>query len=766
VLYFSTPFKGIGHMIVRKTALCSALLTVACMQLSAEDSASPIGNSKEIRPSTYHAVVDHPNAGPAGFGSGTSNGILYHGGQLMLGLVNVYYIWYGNWSVDPNALPILQNLASSIGGSPYFTINTTYTNGSGTPVANMVAFAGSTNDNYSQGTTLSDAGVFAVASKAITSGSLPLDTNGVYFVLTSPDVKESSGFVTQYCGWHDFGTVNGSPIKFAFVGDAATQGIAACAEQTAQSPNGDVGADAMASVLSHELEEAVTDPLLNAWFDSRGNENADKCAWTFGVTYTMPNGSLANMKLGGRDYLIQRNWVNASGGYCALALPPSISSVSPNSGAQGRTVPISISGSNLTNGAITVSGTGVTASVSSTSASQIAASLTIAAGASAGARNLTVNTVGGTSGASTFTISAPPNNPTLTAIGPASGVQGTSVPVTLTGTNFASPATINIAGTGVSATNVTVVSATSITASFAITSAAAIGAHNVSVTTTNGTTATLPFSVTLAAPTLSSVGPTSGGQGSSVNVTLTGTNFASPASLNIAGTGVTASNVTVSSATSITATLVIASGATLGAHNISVTTSGGTSSSVPFNVTLPPPPTLSSIGPSSGAQGASVNVTLTGTNFIGSASLNISGAGVGASNVAIVSATSITATLTIAATASAGAYSVSVTTPGGTSATQSFTVTAVSNAPTLTSMTPTSGHPGTVVNVTLFGTNFTSATGVRLSGAGAAQGNVVYVSPTQINVTFTLSATAALGGHNVYVTNSAGNSNILVFTVN
>jgi len=23
------------------------------------------------------------------------------------------------------------------------------------------------------------------------------------------------------------------------------------------------------------------------------------------------------MKLGGRDYLIQRNWVNASGGYCA-----------------------------------------------------------------------------------------------------------------------------------------------------------------------------------------------------------------------------------------------------------------------------------------------------------------------------------------------------------------------------------------------------------------------------------------------------------------
>ena len=661
-------------MFVVKNAMPVALLAVACLQLSAGDTVNDPGNSRETRPSTYHVVVDHPYAGTGG--AGTNNGILYHNGPLMLGLVNVYYIWYGNWSVDPNALPILQNLASNIGGSSYFTINTTYTNGSGTPVANMVAFAGSTTDNYSQGTTLSDAGVFAVASKAITSGKLPLDTNGVYFVLTSPDVKESSGFTTQYCGWHSYGTVNGSPIKFAFIGDAATQNIGACAEQTAHSPNGDVGADAMASVISHELEESVTDPLLNAWYDSQGYENADKCAWTFGVTYTTSNGSIANMNLGGRDYLIQRNWVNAAGGYCALALLPSITSVSPNSGTPGTTVPVSISGSNLTNGTVTVSGTGITATVLSTSANQITASLVIASGASTGARSLNVTTVGGTSNAGTFTVSAPANAPTLTVIGPASGVQGTTVPVTLTGTNFVSAATINIAGTGVSATNVTVVSATSITASFVIGPSATTGAHNVSVTTAKGTTATLPFNVTLA------------------------------------------------------------------------------------------PPTLSSIGPSSGAQGSSVNVTLTGTNFIGSASLNVSGTGVTASNVAIVGATSITATLTIAATATTGAHTISVSTSGGTSGTQPFTVNAVSTAPTLTSMTPSSGHPSTVVNVSLFGTNFTPQTGVRLAGAGAAQGNVVYVSPTQINATFTFSATVALGGHNVYVTNSSGNSNILVFTVN
>ena len=74
----------------------------------------------------------------------------------------------------------------------------------------------------------------------------------------------------------------------------------------------------MASILSHELEEATTDPDLNAWYDTRGNENADKCAWTFGTTYKASNGSLANVKLGARDFLIQRNWVNANGGYCSM----------------------------------------------------------------------------------------------------------------------------------------------------------------------------------------------------------------------------------------------------------------------------------------------------------------------------------------------------------------------------------------------------------------------------------------------------------------
>lgn len=266
-------------------------------------------------------TLQHPGNGHAPDGQARAkpspgNGISYHGGPVMLGTVNVYYIWYGNWSGN-TATTILTDFANGVGGSPYYNINTTYYNGAGTHVSNAVHYARSTTDSYSQGTSLSDAQVQTVVSTAISSGRLPMDPNAVYFVLTSADVTASSGFCTNYCGWHTHGTISGNDIKYSFVGNP-DRCPAACAAQTT-GPNGNAGADGMASIIAHELEETATDPDLNAWYDSRGAENADKCAWTFGTTYATPNGSTANMRLGSRDYLIQRNWVNASGGYCALS---------------------------------------------------------------------------------------------------------------------------------------------------------------------------------------------------------------------------------------------------------------------------------------------------------------------------------------------------------------------------------------------------------------------------------------------------------------
>jgi hypothetical protein len=48
------------------------------------------------------------------------------------------------------------------------------------------------------------------------------------------------------------------------------------------------------SILSHELEEAITDPDLNAWHDHAATDSA--------------NGALYNLTLGGLNYRIQQNW--------------------------------------------------------------------------------------------------------------------------------------------------------------------------------------------------------------------------------------------------------------------------------------------------------------------------------------------------------------------------------------------------------------------------------------------------------------------------
>jgi len=279
-------------------------ITASAQSIRAQDNANN-GNSGDAKPDGKGNVSRNKNSG---------NGIFYHGGPLLLGTTNIYYIWYGNWAGN-SATTILSDFGNSIGGSPYFNINTTYYDGSGSHVTNAVNLSHSINDNYSQGTALNDAGVQAVVINAINSGKLPKDTNGLYFVLTSADVNETSGFCTQYCGWHTHGTIGGSDIKYAFVGNP-DRCISSCAQQSI-GPNGNAGADGMASIIAHELEETVTDPDLNAWYDHRGMENADKCAWTFGSTYTVNNGALANMKLGNRNYLIQQNWVNAAGGYCA-----------------------------------------------------------------------------------------------------------------------------------------------------------------------------------------------------------------------------------------------------------------------------------------------------------------------------------------------------------------------------------------------------------------------------------------------------------------
>ena len=78
-------------------------------------------------------------------------------------------------------------------------------------------------------------------------------------------------------------------------------------------PNGQsTEADPTINVVSHEHRESINDPLGNAWYDRRGYEGSDKCAWNFGTL----TGDY-NQTINGHHYALQQEWSNASSG-CAL----------------------------------------------------------------------------------------------------------------------------------------------------------------------------------------------------------------------------------------------------------------------------------------------------------------------------------------------------------------------------------------------------------------------------------------------------------------
>ena len=213
-------------------------------------------------------------------------------------------------------------------GSPYYNIQTSYYDGSGNYMSNAIKLAGSTSVGYPHGTTPSVADVWSVVSDAITAGTFPVDESGVFFVLTSADVKQTPGFCSQYCGWHAFNYYGDATIKYGFVGDASTACPFSCISQTGVSPNGNVAADGMVSILAHEVMEAGTDPTEDAWYGSSvSDESGDQCVWSYGTTFRTANGAMANVRLAGRSYLVQQQLVNGNAPYCALSYvsPPTAS---------------------------------------------------------------------------------------------------------------------------------------------------------------------------------------------------------------------------------------------------------------------------------------------------------------------------------------------------------------------------------------------------------------------------------------------------------
>ena len=345
----------------------------------------------------------------------------------------------------------------------------------------------------------------------------------------------------------------------------------------------------------------------------------------------------------------------------AAAAVPTLTSINPATGFRTTSITVTLTGTNLTGAsAVNVSGTGILVTgVTVVNSTTVTAQFTIGPLATLSARTVTVTTPGGTSNPVTFTVAAP----AITAVSPNSGVRGTAVPVTITGTGLSSTLLVTVSGTGVTVSNLHVVNDTTVTATFTISATAGTGARNVSATTLSGI-ATLNSAFTVLAPSITAVSPNTGARGTAVAVTITGTNLGAATGVTVSGSGVTVSNFHVVSATSITATFTVSTAAGTGARNVTVQTPGGNPVLTNgFTVTAP---ALAAISPGSQRRGgAAFNVTLTGSHLIGTASLAVSGSGVTVSNLHVVNDSKVTATFTIAPTAGAATRNVHTVNAGG-----------------------------------------------------------------------------------------------------
>lgn len=175
----------------------------------------------------------------------------------------------------------IQTFISSLSSTDWFNVQKSYyyQASESSPRINTtgpIKVANTVKDNYSCKKNLGDDKVTKVISNQLMNKKLPYDENGLYLVLTSSDVKEGA-FCDSYCGYHSYFDYNSKRIIYAFIGNALSMCRQSCIGRNLKvSPNKDVGIDGMISVIAHEIAEAMSDPELNTWADSDGEENADK----------------------------------------------------------------------------------------------------------------------------------------------------------------------------------------------------------------------------------------------------------------------------------------------------------------------------------------------------------------------------------------------------------------------------------------------------------------------------------------------------------
>jgi hypothetical protein len=275
--------------------ICLLTLWLACITLFAQESVNSkdqqvenqLGNQQNEPPMLgIHWAKDF---NPARARKNVN--MIFHNGEIMP-TVSVHAIFWGSgWSSPGDKITGLDTYYSGYGGSGYAHASDEYTGTNGQVTSN-VSYTSHTEDLSTASGGGSTSAILAEVCKEVTG---PVH-DGFYPVYV--DLPRGSA---GYCGYHSAGMCNGVIVQFAFFWNL--DGDAGCDPGDTSGLHSE-GLSAVANTSSHELSEARTDPNNGGWYDSRGQENGDKCNFTFAhPLVTFFNGS---------QWKAQAEWSNAA----------------------------------------------------------------------------------------------------------------------------------------------------------------------------------------------------------------------------------------------------------------------------------------------------------------------------------------------------------------------------------------------------------------------------------------------------------------------
>jgi len=217
--------------------------------------------------------------------------LTYRNGPLLSSVQVITVYWGSAWGTDP-----LPQLTSDLNDFFVYVLKSTLMDQlseydvTGYAVGTGILADSATISTSDPPATVDDSAIQAFLQAQIAGRTVPEPVpNLLYFVYLPPDVTVSLGTsksCQSFCGYHD--QINGQ-IFYAVMPYPSCDGCL----------GGLSALDALTSTSSHELCEAITDPIPGSgWYDDANGEIGDICAWQ-----TKPLGS----------YQVQLEWSNKNG---------------------------------------------------------------------------------------------------------------------------------------------------------------------------------------------------------------------------------------------------------------------------------------------------------------------------------------------------------------------------------------------------------------------------------------------------------------------